>query len=90
MHLQPVFKTEKSGIGIRVGKRGQKGQSQLNSQCVRYRARVVGGAVSEYLFERGLCLPSGTQMTEDDLGRIVRIIRDVHTGKVSWLQKRYG
>jgi predicted nucleic acid-binding protein len=35
-----------------------------------------GGEVSEYLFETGLCLPSGTQMTEQDLHRIVTIIRN--------------
>jgi dTDP-4-amino-4,6-dideoxygalactose transaminase len=36
---------------------------------------IRGGAVSEDLFERGLCLPSGTQMTEGDLERVVKIIR---------------
>ncbi len=41
----------------------------------RYPARVVGGAVSEELFRQGLCLPSGTQMTEADLDRVVRTIR---------------
>ena len=28
---------------------------------------MSGGKVSEDLFERGLCLPSGTRMTEEDL-----------------------
>ena len=32
----------------------------------RYKTRVVGGAVAEDLFERGLCLPSGTAMTRQD------------------------
>jgi len=27
--------------------------------------------IKEMLFERGLCLPSGTAMTEEDLDRIV-------------------
>ncbi len=31
----------------------------------------VGGAVSEGLFERGLCLPSGSNLTEADLQRVV-------------------
>ncbi len=35
---------------------------------------VRGGEASEYLFERGLCLPSGTQMTDDDLNRVIAII----------------
>ncbi|HTF56173.1 MAG TPA: DegT/DnrJ/EryC1/StrS family aminotransferase [Planctomycetota bacterium] len=34
-------------------------------------ARRVGGGVAERLFDRGLCLPSGSQMTEDDLSRVV-------------------
>ena len=38
--------------------------------------RVVGGKVSEELFEKGLCLPSGTAMTETDLERIVDTIRN--------------
>ncbi len=37
-------------------------------------ARRVGGAVSERLFAQGLCLPSGTQMTDDDLERVAAVI----------------
>jgi len=36
---------------------------------------VRGGSVSEDLFSRGLCLPSGTQMTEEDLNRVVNVIK---------------
>jgi dTDP-4-amino-4,6-dideoxygalactose transaminase len=35
---------------------------------------VRGGAVSEDLFQRGLCLPSGTAMTEAQLERIVGLV----------------
>ncbi len=35
---------------------------------------VRGGVVSEYLFNQGLCLPSGTAMTEEDLKRVVDVI----------------
>ena len=34
--------------------------------------------VSEDLFDRGLCLPSGTSMTEEDLKRIVRKIKELY------------
>ncbi|MFH1913472.1 MAG: DegT/DnrJ/EryC1/StrS family aminotransferase [Pseudomonadota bacterium] len=34
----------------------------------------TGGAVSEGLFRRGLCLPSGTAMSEADLVRVARIV----------------
>ncbi len=40
-----------------------------------------GGAVCEDLFNRGLCLPSGTAMTEQDLSRIVGIIRRLYVTK---------
>ena len=63
MHLQPVFQ---------VGEQSKesKGQSVKN----KYKARVVGGAVAEDLFARGLCLPSGTAMTEEDLNRVIEVI----------------
>ena len=43
-------------------------------------ARMFGGAVSERLFATGLCLPSGTQMTEDDIDRVVGIVRHTRAG----------
>ncbi|MBX3013398.1 MAG: DegT/DnrJ/EryC1/StrS family aminotransferase [Caldilineaceae bacterium] len=35
---------------------------------------VIGGGVAETLFEQGLCLPSGTNLTEVDLRRVVDAI----------------
>jgi dTDP-4-amino-4,6-dideoxygalactose transaminase len=68
MHLQPVFNPEtmKSCSGSLIGK----------MRC--HEARWVGGAVSERLFERGLCLPSGTAMREADLDRVVGIIKSLY------------
>ena len=40
----------------------------------RYKARIIGGKVAEDLFNRGLCLPSGTAMTEEDLDRVIEVI----------------
>jgi dTDP-4-amino-4,6-dideoxygalactose transaminase len=37
--------------------------------------KIRGGSVSEDLFDRGLCLPSGTELRNADLERIVSIIR---------------
>jgi pyridoxal phosphate-dependent aminotransferase EpsN len=39
-------------------------------------APMYGGAVCEDLFARGLCLPSGTALTDDDLRRVVRALRE--------------
>jgi len=36
--------------------------------------RVVDGT-SEMLFARGLCLPSGTQMTDADIGRVAEVVK---------------
>lgn len=35
----------------------------------------IGGEVSEAYFEKGICLPSDTKMTDEDLERVVQIIR---------------
>lgn len=47
----------------------------MHLQPVFKDCRVQGGAVSEDLFRRGLCLPSGTQMTEEDLERVTEVIK---------------
>jgi len=59
MHMQPVF--------------GCSGQRAVGSRQ-QYPARVVGGEVAEDLFNRGLCLPSGTAMTDEDLDRVIETI----------------
>jgi dTDP-4-amino-4,6-dideoxygalactose transaminase len=47
----------------------------MHMQPVFKDVRVVGGSVAERLFEIGLCLPSGTQMTSHDIDRVTSIIR---------------
>lgn len=37
--------------------------------------KVIGGEVAEDLFERGMSLPSGSSLTEEDLARITGIVR---------------
>src|SRR5690606_9880479 len=39
-------------------------------------APVYGGKISEQLFQEGLCLPSGSALTEPELATIVGIIRN--------------
>jgi len=65
MHMQPVFNPQITQI------------TQIDADFddkKRYPCRVVGGEVSEDLFARGLCLPSGTAMTNGDLDRVIDII----------------
>jgi dTDP-4-amino-4,6-dideoxygalactose transaminase len=64
MHLQPVFsecRVRSAECGVEIGR-----------QAV---ARRSGKSISEDLFARGLCLPSGTAMGEGDVERVGRIIR---------------
>jgi len=65
MHMQPVF---------RVAAQSRKLKAESRCQNT-HRARVVGGEVAEDLFDRGLCLPSGTAMREQDLDRVIKVIR---------------
>jgi dTDP-4-amino-4,6-dideoxygalactose transaminase len=64
MHLQPVFQCG-TPHSVHTAQGGSK---------KRVNARAVGGAVAEDLFKRGLCLPSGTAMTDGDIQRIISVI----------------
>jgi len=49
----------------------------MHMQPVFAGCEAVGGGVSEELFQKGLCLPSGTAMTSADIERVVEIIRNI-------------
>ncbi|MFW5904943.1 MAG: DegT/DnrJ/EryC1/StrS family aminotransferase [bacterium] len=38
-------------------------------------AEVYGGRVGEELFQEGLCLPSGSSLTEDQQDRVLEVVR---------------
>ncbi len=46
----------------------------LHLQPVFNGARTYGGKVAERLFRRGLCLPSGTGLSENDFQRIFKVV----------------
>ena len=46
----------------------------MHLQRVFEGCRVVGGSVAADLFDRGLCLPSGSQMTDADCQRVVEAL----------------
>jgi dTDP-4-amino-4,6-dideoxygalactose transaminase len=50
----------------------------MHLQPVFAGCEAVGGSVAEDLFERGLCLPSGSNLIEADLERVVEVIRSVY------------
>ena len=85
MHMQPVFNPQISQRRLQLqGTSGEKGEAAQDTsgqvdadykkKGKRYKARVIGGSVAEDLFNRGLCLPSGTTMTEKDLDRVIDVI----------------
>jgi len=49
----------------------------MHLQPVFAGCRVVGGQVSEHLFDWGLCLPSGSSLTAAEQDRVVEVVRGV-------------
>lgn len=47
----------------------------MHLQPLYAKNEMIGGKVSERLFAQGICLPSGTAMSEEDMGRVIGIIR---------------
>ncbi|EFK08104.1 DegT/DnrJ/EryC1/StrS aminotransferase family protein [delta proteobacterium NaphS2] len=70
MHMQPVFRVAAQSSKLKAERDESKIQKP-KSRDQNYPCRVVGGKVAEDLFERGLCLPSGTAMTNSDLDRVI-------------------
>jgi dTDP-4-amino-4,6-dideoxygalactose transaminase len=52
----------------------------LHLQPVFAEARVVGGACCAGVFERGLCLPTGSSLSDDDLARVIAAVQAVPEG----------
>jgi dTDP-4-amino-4,6-dideoxygalactose transaminase len=62
----------------------------LHLQPVFSECECFGGAVAEDLFVRGLCLPSGSNLTSEDLARVIDGITTIHyKAYVSWRTKQH-
>lgn len=70
----PQEGAEITGVRWVEKKNNSRKETQEAQNRKRYKARAVGGEVAEDLFERGLCLPSGTAMTDGDLDRVIETI----------------
>lgn len=55
----------------------------MHLQPVFASSRYYGGGVSDALFERGLCLPSGSNLNLDDLERVVSAVRKCRQAKLN-------
>jgi len=91
MHLQPVFaKYEFVLRNVESGECGRRNRGNAEGARRKVKAdRAEGregsrrgddGSVAGELFERGLCLPSGSSLTDTDLERVIGIVRRVVTG----------
>ena len=47
----------------------------MHRQPVFWDMPYYGKGVSDHLFERGLCLPSGSNLTDEDLNRVIGVIK---------------
>jgi len=63
--------------GRRESEKAESEKRRKKFKIQHYPSRVVGGAVAEDLFDRVLCLPSGTAMSNGDLDRIIETIKNV-------------
>lgn len=52
----------------------------MHLQPVFSKYDYVGGSVAEELFEKGVCLPSDSKMTEDEQNRVIEIIKSCFEG----------
>lgn len=50
----------------------------MHLQPVFQGRRMFGGAVAEGVFETGLCLPSGSSLSDEDRQRVAEIVRGLH------------
>jgi pyridoxal phosphate-dependent aminotransferase EpsN len=56
----------------------------MHRQPVYSHYEVAGGSVSEYLFANGLCLPSGSAMTDEEHARVVDGVRRTFAHAYPW------
>ncbi|MEB3293439.1 MAG: DegT/DnrJ/EryC1/StrS family aminotransferase [Synechococcales bacterium] len=58
----------------------------LHLQPAFAHCEAIGGQVAELIFERGLCLPSGSNLTLTDLQRVTQVIATLH--RQSWISRK--
>ncbi len=80
MTVDPAaFGADREALRLTLEARGIEARplwKPMHMQPVYARFESVGGRVSESLFERGLCLPSGSSLTSDELERVVDAVHE--------------
>ena len=47
----------------------------VHSQPIYFECEYFGGSVSDRLFEKGLCIPSGSSLSYDDQSRVIATLK---------------
>ena len=76
--IDPIaFGVDREIVRLRLGEQNIEARpvwKPMHLQPIFASNRVIGGEVSESLFRHGLCLPSGSSLSEDDQRRVVDAI----------------
>jgi dTDP-4-amino-4,6-dideoxygalactose transaminase len=75
-----AFGADREAVRLTLEARGIEARplwKPMHLQPAYARYEVVGGPVSEALFDRGLCLPSGSSLTSGELERVVDAVHAV-------------
>ncbi len=79
-----AFGADREAIRLELDRRNIESRplwKPMHLQPVFSQCRVRGGEVAEDLFQRGLCLPSGSSLTEPEHDRILDTIRRMACGR---------
>ncbi len=79
--IDPVaFGKDREQVRIALGQQQIEARpvwKPLHLQPVFAECECIGGEVAEKLFERGLCLPSGSNLSLEDLERVIQAINNI-------------
>jgi dTDP-4-amino-4,6-dideoxygalactose transaminase len=73
-----VFGRDRENIRLQLEKQSIEARpvwKPMHMQPIFDQCRMVGGKVSEHLFENGLCLPSGSALTHQEQDQIIDVLR---------------
>nr|WP_275994443.1 DegT/DnrJ/EryC1/StrS family aminotransferase [Argonema antarcticum] len=76
-----AFGADREQVRLELGKQKIEARpvwKPLHLQPVFAECESIGGAISEDLFDRGLCLPSGSNLTAEDLERVINAIDGIY------------
>lgn len=81
-----AFGADREQVRVALGKQQIEARpvwKPLHLQPVFAGCECIGGVIAEDLFEYGLCLPSGSNLTTEDLERVIHAIAEIHCGGVA-------